>query len=305
MYSCESVINRAIEIGCKVLKNEPLSNHTTFKVGGECQALIYINSTYNLLELINLSNNNKIPFIVIGKGSNLIVDDDGYDGIVFLMGNDFSDISMLDETTIRCNAGTALSNICLFALEHSLTGLEYAWGIPGTVGGAVYMNAGAYGGEISDVIESCDYINDYGKLCTFTKEQMDLSYRHSIFSDNKYIITDSTFKLDKGDKVEIKKKMDELLQRRKDKQPLEYPSAGSTFKRPEGSYASMLIEQCGLKGLTVGGAQVSTKHSGFVVNIGNASSKDILTLIEKVKAIVKEKTGYVLECEPKIISNKS
>ena len=304
MTNCDIIINNAIELGCKVIKNEPLKNHTTFKVGGECNALIHINNIENCSTLIRLCNENQVPYIVIGKGSNLIVDDNGYNGIVLLMGNDFSNITVLDDTTIICDAGTSLASACIYAYENGLTGLEFAWGIPGTIGGAVYMNAGAYGGEIADIIVSAEYLDSTGRLLSINKNKMQLSYRYSIFSDNDYVITKAIIKLKKGDKTEVKAKMDELMQRRKDKQPLDFPSAGSTFKRPEGSFASLLIDQCGLKGLSIGGAQVSTKHSGFVINTGNATSRDILSLVEKVKEIVKEKTGYVLECEPKIISNK-
>lgn len=298
------IIEKANLLGCHVQTDELLKNHTTFQVGGKCDALIHINCAENCRILTGLCREHGVPFFIFGKGSNLIVDDSGLDGIVFLMGNEFSGAVLLDETRLVCDAGTSLAAACLYAYENGLSGLEFAWGIPGTVGGAVYMNAGAYGGEVCNVIESVEYIDKNGNICTAVKDNMDFSYRHSRFSDGNEIILRAVFSLEKGEKAAIKAKMDELMQRRKDKQPLEFPSAGSTFKRPEGNYASLLIEQCGLKGLCVGGARVSEKHSGFVINAGGATCADILALIQKVQETVKEKTGYTLECEPKILLNK-
>ena len=304
MGNRSSILEKARELGCRVDMRARLKDHTTFQVGGECEALIHINNAENCRILTNLCREQDEHFFILGKGSNLIVDDKGINGIVFLMGNDFSGVEILKDTMLVCNAGTSLSAVCLYAYECGLTGLEFAWGIPGTVGGAVYMNAGAYGGEICDVLASAEYIDESGSLCVSSKEELKFSYRHSLFSDSEKVVLKAVFHLKKGDKSEIRAKMDDLLQRRIDKQPLEFPSAGSTFKRPEGSYASLLIEQCGLKGLSVGGAQVSEKHSGFIINTGNATFDDIIELIEKVKEIVKEKTGYTLECEPKIIQKK-
>lgn len=301
MADISGLLKKAEEFSCKVCENESLDKHTSFKVGGKCKAFIDINDAKSCRELVLYCKENNIDFIVMGKGSNLIVDDRGYNGAVLHFGSDYSGIELLENDTVFCKSGTSLSALCLFALENSLSGLEFAWGIPGSVGGAVYMNAGAYGGEISDVIISAEYIDLNGEIHAIVKEDMDFSYRHSCFSGGKGIILGASFKLQKGKKEEIRAKMDELMQRRRDKQPLEYPSAGSTFKRPNGSYASLLIEQCGLKGLSVGGAKVSEKHSGFVINTGKASFNDIMELIEKVRKIVKEKTGYELECEPEII----
>lgn len=291
-------------MGCHTEKNAPLKAYTTFQVGGPCTGLIHINNAESCRLLKRVCREEEIPFLVLGKGSNLIVDDKGYDGVVFLMGNDFSGVEILEDALLICDAGTTLAAACLYAYEHSLTGLEFAWGIPGTVGGAVYMNAGAYGGEIRDVLATAEYLDEEGGICVLPNEELDFSYRHSLFTDSGKIILRAAFRLKKGDPQAIKAQMDDLMRRRKDKQPLEYPSAGSTFKRPEGSYASLLIEQCGLKGFSVGGAQVSQKHSGFVINTGNATFNDIMALIQEVKKIVKEKTGYALECEPKVISNR-
>ncbi len=287
---------------CEYKLNEPLKNHTTFKIGGEAKLLINVNSEQALVKLLEFLRENNIKFFVLGKGSNILADDNGFDGVILKISNKFSQIKLIDENEVYCTAGTPLSELCLFALENSLSGLEFAYGIPGTAGGALYMNAGAYGGEMKDVIVSARFVDKDGKIQSVSNEEIKLSYRHSAFcEDSNKIIVDMIFSLKKGDKSEIKAQMNELLQKRKDKQPLEYPSAGSTFKRPEGSYASLLIEQCGLKGMSVGDAQVSEKHSGFVVNKGNASFDDVIRLTDEVKRIVKENTGYQLELEPIVL----
>lgn len=299
------IIRKAEELGCRVLFNQLLKNYTSFKVGGVCKVLIFINSQECAVELFSLTNEKNVPYLIIGKGSNLLIDDNGFDGIVFIIGKDFSGIRLIDENTIECEAGVPLAKAAYTAYQNSLTGFEFAWGIPGTVGGAVFMNAGAYGGEIKDIIVSAECINKTGEVKKFEKENLDLCYRHSAFSDSENLITKVVFKLQKGEKEKIRARMDELMFRRKDKQPLEYASAGSTFKRPEGSFAALLIEQCGLKGMSVGDAEVSTKHSGFIINKGNATCKDILCIIEKVKEIVLKDTGYQLECEVKVISSNN
>ncbi len=303
--NCCEVINKAKALGCRCLEGEMLKEHVSFKVGGRCRCLVSINSASSVAELVLMCENIGVPYIVIGKGSNLLIDDNGYDGIVFLMGKDFSSVSLLNETTIECEAGAPLSKVAYFAYKNGLSGFEFSWGIPGTVGGAVYMNAGAYGGEVQDVIVNAEYVKKDGGIGIFEKDELDLSYRHSIFQSGEYVITKAVFKLEKGEPAVIRARMDELMKRRKDKQPLEFPSAGSTFKRPDGTFASLLIEQCGLKGLSVGGAEVSTKHSGFVINKNNASYCDVISLINKVKEIVHEQTGYSLECEVEIISSES
>lgn len=290
------------DLGCEYKLNEPLKNHTTFKIGGQAKMLVQINSEKSLAELVKYLRSNNIKFFVLGKGSNILASDSGFDGVILKISKDFSKIKLTGENEIYCTAGTLLSELCLFALEHSLSGLEFAYGIPGTAGGALFMNAGAYGGEIKDIIISARFIDKNGEIQTIENQDMKLSYRHSIFSENsENIIVDMTFSLKTGEKNEIKAQMDELLKKRKDKQPLEYPSAGSTFKRPEGSFASLLIDQCGLKGLTVGNAQVSEKHCGFVINKGGATFDDVIKLTDEVKKIVFEKTGYQLELEPIIL----
>lgn len=289
------------KLNCECLENEPLKNHVSFRIGGKCNALVSVNSVQSLLEIMDFLKSNNIKYYVLGKGSNVLVSDNGFDGVIILIGKDFADISVNSDGIIKCSAGASLSALCRAALEHNLSGLEFAYGIPGNVGGAVFMNAGAYGGEIKDIIISADYIDENGCQQTIYAADMDLSYRHSFFTGKKCIITGAAFKLINGEHDAIKARMDELMAKRRSKQPLEYPSAGSTFKRPDGAYASALIEQCGLKGLHVGDAEVSTKHSGFVINKGNASFNDVMELIKKVQDTVKEKTGYTLEMEPEII----
>lgn len=287
---------------CECRAEESLKRHTTFKIGGNCKILININSADSLKEILKFLKERNIKYFVLGKGSNILADDKGFDGVILKISKDFSRIEKMGETEIFCTAGTSLSELCIFAMENSLSGLEFAYGIPGTAGGALFMNAGAYGGELKDVVRSAHYIDGNCELCSIHAEDMKLSYRHSIFGEKSdWIITDMTFSLLRGNREQIREKMNELLHKRKDKQPLEFPSAGSTFKRPEGSYASLLIEQCGLKGLSVGGAEVSTKHSGFVINKGDATFDDVIDLTDKVRKCVLEKTGYHLELEPIIL----
>lgn len=279
----------------------PLKEYTSFKIGGNCTILLSPDSIEQVQNAIRCCRKNNINFFILGKGSNLLVSDDGFEGAVICTSNSLHEITMVGETTIACQAGVHLSKLCTFALEQGLTGLEFAYGIPGTVGGAAYMNAGAYGGEMKDVITRCDHIDGEGNPGTFLRKQLDFSYRHSAYSDQNYCITTIYFRLQKGDPEAIKARMEELMHRRVTKQPLEYPSAGSTFKRPEGAYASALIEECGLKGRSVGDAQVSEKHSGFLINRGGATCKQVLELIEQVQQEVYERTGFSLECEVKRI----
>jgi len=289
------------KLECKFTPDCILKEYTTFKIGGSCKALISVNSTESVSALVKYLNENKMRYTVIGRGSNLIVSDDGYDGIVLFFGQDFA-YTAISGNTIECEAGTLLASACVFAQQHSLCGMENLFGIPGTVGGAVYMNAGAYGSEMKDVVRSAEYVDSNGDIHSVTFKADDFSYRKSIFTNTKNIITSVSISLEQGDSEKIREKMNECMAKRAEKQPLEYPSAGSTFKRPEGSYASLLIDQCGLKGMTCGGAMVSEKHSGFVINKGFATCRDVIELCGKVSEIVEEKTGYVLEMEPVILS---
>lgn len=287
-------------LDCNIKEECLLSEYITFKFGGACRALIDINSAESASELLKYIKKNNMKYAVLGKGSNVLVKDEGFDGIILHFGNDFADIRT-ENLTIKAQAGAMLSAVCKKAQESGLSGMENLFGIPGTVGGALYMNAGAYGSEMRDVVKSAEYIDENGNIRTIFADDMNLSYRHSIFAERKCIITSVEIELKKGEAGEIKSAMHECMQKRVSKQPLEYPSAGSTFKRPEGSYASLLIEQCGLKGFAVGDAQVSEKHSGFVINKGSASCSDVLELCENVRNIVSRKTGYILELEPVVL----
>jgi UDP-N-acetylmuramate dehydrogenase len=282
---------------CLLLKEQPLRKYTTFRIGGNCKTLIEIGSSTGLQALVAYCNQQKIRWTVMGNGSNILASDDGFGGVIFLMGRRFSEVRMLEGAQIFCQAGMQLGKLSRMALEESLSGMQGLAGIPGTVGGALYMNAGAYGSEMADVVLCAEYLDEDGMLKTASKEEMCLSYRHSMFSDTKRIITGVTLQLRKGSYDDIKTEMEGYLNQRRAKQPLELPSAGSTFKRPVGGYAAALIDQCGLKGLTVGGAQVSPKHAGFVVNVGNATCADVLRLTDQIRETVLQRTGITLELE--------
>lgn len=286
---------------CQLHRDEPLRKYTTFRIGGCCTALVDIGSSEALQEMVQLCNGNQIRWTVLGNGSNVLASDEGYDGVVFIVGRQFSGVEILEGGQVRCQAGALLMSVAKMVLEESLSGMECLAGIPGTIGGALYMNAGAYGGEMADVVVSAEYLDEDGLLKTASGEELELSYRHSMFSGTKRIITSVTMQLRKGKYDVIKTEMEGYLNQRRAKQPLELPSAGSTFKRPVGSYASFLIDQCGLKGASVGDAQVSTKHAGFVVNTGKATCRDVLELCDYVIETVKEKTGYQLELEPVVL----
>ena len=286
---------------CDVLLDSPMSAQTTFKAGGNAKAIAFPKTRDALIKVLKCAEKLGIPYIAAGNGSNLLVRDTGFDGVFIKMTQFVADIE-IDGEYIRCSSGTPLSRLCTTAYENSLTGLEFAYGIPGTVGGAVYMNAGAYGGEMKDVLISAEHVSPDLKAETLSADGLSLGYRRSFYSEHSgYIITDAVFKLRKGEKESIKAMMDDFIARRKDKQPLEYPSAGSTFKRPEGHFAGALIEQCGLKSCRIGGAEVSEKHAGFIINRYGGTADDIIALIEYVKKTVKEKTGVTLEPEVKII----
>lgn len=289
----------------EIRENEPMCNHTSFKIGGPADIFVIPKNMASLFKLTQFAKENDIYLTIIGAGSNLLVSDKGIRGITVKIGANLSNISV-DGDIITAESGISLAKIASVALEHSLMGFEFASGIPGSLGGAVYMNAGAYGGEMKDVIISADYMDFSGNIHTLTKEELDFSYRHSFFSDKSdFIILSSKIKLALGKKDEIRNTMFELNQRRKDKQPLSYPSAGSAFKRPVGHFAAKLIEDAGLKGYTLGGAQVSEKHSGFIINIGNATSFDVENLIGYVQKTVFEKFGVELSPEVKLIGERN
>ncbi len=297
MNNIETVYSLARILGCKAKYNESMANHTTFKIGGNAPLYIEVYKPSQLSEIVRLCAEKNVKYFLLGNGSNLLISDKGIDYVVIRLKGDFKSINILDSTTIYCGAGASLASLCREAENNGMSGLEFAWGIPGTVGGAAFMNAGAYGGEMKDVVYSVHHIDKEGKLGTIKSSDLDFSYRHSVYKENGYIIIGITLKLKVDNKISIRNKMDDFMDRRKSKQPLEYPSAGSVFKRPEGNFAGTLIEQCGLKGKTIGGAQVSEKHAGFIINVGGATCSDVEQLIEHIQSTVKEKTGYVLERE--------
>ncbi len=293
--------NKALSLGCEVKENVSMKDYTTFKTGGNCELLISPNSVSALGEIIKECNNSDITYTVLGNGSNVLVSDEGLNGIVIYIADGLSEIKLLNDNTIYCGAGVKLGTLCNFALDNSLTGLEFAFGIPGSLGGAVFMNAGAYGGEMSNVVTKVYHIDKNGDAGYFTGKELAFDYRASAYESNDYIITGAEISLEKGNKAEIKEKMTDLLGRRKDKQPLEYPSAGSTFKRPTEGFAGAFIEQCGLKGKQIGGAMVSEKHAGFIINYDNATSDDILKLMDFVKETVEKEKGVTLTPEVRFL----
>lgn len=283
-----------------VLWDEPMKNHTSFKIGGPAAALCAPKDRQQLRELVGFVQREGVDSWYIGNGSNLLVSDEGLNGVAILLDSSFDGEIELDGTVLLSPAGKKLSAVCAAACAAGLTGLEFAYGIPGSVGGAVYMNAGAYGGEMKDRLLWVEYLAPTGEIVRLEQEQMGLSYRHSRFMEEGMqgsCIVRAAFGLQRGEKAAIQSEMDRILNQRRQKQPLEYPSAGSTFKRPQGAFAAQLIDKCGLKGFTVGGAQVSEKHAGFVINTGKATCADVLELTRQVRECVQEKTGYLLELE--------
>ena len=283
-----------------VLWDEPMKNHTSFKIGGPAAALCAPKDRQQLRELVGFVQREGVDSWYIGNGSNLLVSDAGLNGIAILLDSGFDGEIEVDGTVLLAPAGKKLSAVCAAACAAGLTGLEFAYGIPGSVGGAVYMNAGAYGGEMKDRLLWVEYLAPTGEIVRLEQEQLSLSYRHSRFMEEGMqgsCIVRAAFGLQRGEKAAIQSEMDRILNQRRQKQPLEYPSAGSTFKRPQGAFAAQLIDECGLKGFTVGGAQVSEKHAGFVINTGKATCADVLELTRQVRECVQEKTGYLLELE--------
>ena len=277
-------------------QNSSMKDHTTFKIGGCADFFITVNNTNELKAVISLCREQNVPYMIIGNGSNLLVNDDGIKGVVIRLDGDFKAITVQGDT-ITAGAGASLTKLCLDAHRASLSGIEFGYGIPGSVGGAAYMNAGAYGGEMKDIVVSCTHLDLDLNVGTFSGSQLDFYYRHSVYTDCGFIILSVTVKLAPADPATIKAKMDLFMQKRLDKQPLDLPSAGSVFKRPEGAFAAALIDQCGLKGKSVGGAEVSEKHAGFIVNKGGATCQDVLDLVKIIQDEVKEKTGFDLHRE--------
>lgn len=281
-------------------RNHSLAEHTSMKIGGACDILARPVSEAALADMINVCRRGGIPYFILGRGSNVLISGNGWRGAVLLIGRELGGIAV-DGEYVVVGAGAGLAQVCMAAADAGLGGMEFAYGIPGSVGGALYMNAGAYGGEMSDVTESCRYIGEDGEIHEMAAADMKLRYRGSIFSESRLCILSVRLKLFPKNTEAIRARMDELMQKRREKQPLEYPSCGSTFKRPDGYFAAALIEECGLKGYAIGGAQVSEKHSGFVINRGGASFDDVMRLVEHIKRTVKEKKGIELECEMLIL----
>ena len=282
-----------------VLVREPMSRHTTFRTGGPADLLVQPEAE-QIAPILEVCRNEEIPWTVIGNGSNLLVGDGGIRGVVLEIGKQMSDV-VIEGTVITAGAGAMLSSIASRAAAAELTGMEFASGLPGSLGGAVVMNAGAYGGEMKDILQKVTVLTPDGTVQTLSVKELELSYRHSIIPEKGYLVISAVLKLQAGNADEIQSIMDDLKEKRVSKQPLEYPSAGSTFKRPEGYFAGKLIQDAGLRGFRVGGAQVSEKHCGFIINRDQATSTDICQLMQQVSEIVYEKFGVRLEPEVKKI----
>lgn len=295
-----NLIEQLQKAGIPLAEQEPMTRRTTFGIGGPA-LLLRPRSRAELQAAMTLCREaGEEPFI-LGRGSNLLVSDSGISRPVIRLDGDFTAITR-EGNTLRCGAGASLIAVCRAAAENGLSGIEWGYGIPGSLGGGVYMNAGAYGGELRDVLTEVTFLDEAGEYRTLPAAELSLSYRHSIFEERPgTVIVEAVLTLTPGDLAAIRAAMEDYMSRRREKQPLEYGSAGSTFKRPVGNYASALVDQCGLKGLSVGGAEVSRKHAGFIINRGGATAADVRELIAEVQRIVREKTGYTLECEIKYI----
>lgn len=277
---------------------EPMSEHTTFRVGGPADCFVELESAGQLQRVQRYLQMVEVPFVVLGNGSNLLVSDEGYRGVVLRIGSGMSNIRV-EGGRIVAQAGASLAALARAALEHGLTGLEFASGIPGTVGGGVVMNAGAYGGEMSQVVSRVTVLSKEGEFLELDNETMEFGYRFSTIKNQPFIVTEVVFELQPGNAAAIREKMEELAAKRREKQPLEYPSAGSIFKRPEGYFAGELIMKAGLKGLQIGGAQVSEKHCGFVINKENATASEVMQVIKEVQACVSDK--FHVRLEPEVV----
>ena len=281
-------------------EQEPLAAHTTFKIGGPAAVFVQPAREEELCRAVALCRELAVPYYILGNGSNILFGDKGWAGAVICLTGMQGEVTR-EGDTLRAPAGLPLVALCTAALQAGLTGLEFAYGIPGTVGGAVYMNAGAYGGEMKDVLVSVRHLTAAGDIVETPASELDLGYRHSVFEENGDCVLSALVRLTPGDPGAIEAQMKDLMGRRRDKQPLDKPSAGSTFKRPAGAFAGALIDQCGLRGYRRGGAAISEKHCGFVVNLGGATCADVLALCDDVRRIVQEKTGYVLEKEVRVV----
>ena len=283
--------------------DEPMRNHTSFKIGGTADLLLFPDNTEKLIEILNICKAKGIPFLTVGNGTNLLVRDNGIRGVVIKLFDKFNKVEVNGDVII-VEAGALLSTVSNIALKNELSGLEFASGIPGTIGGAIVMNAGAYGGEMKDVVVTTHFIDIDGKTKVINGDEHEFGYRTSLIQNKGGIVIKSELKLKKGDKAAIKSLMDDLNKKRKDKQPIEFPSAGSVFKRPEGYFAGKLIEDCGLRGYRMGGAEVSGKHCGFIINTGNATAADVISLIKHIQSSVMNKFGVNLQTEVRIVGEE-
>lgn len=286
--------------GAKVLAKEPMAAHTTFRIGGPADYFVKPETAEELSEVLKLCKEEQMPYFILGNGSNLLVGDRGFRGVVIQLYKNFDGIK-IEGNKVTARAGAMLVRVAKEAGKAGLTGLEFASGIPGTIGGAMVMNAGAYGGEMKDVVTAVTVLTKDGELKTLTGEEMNFRYRRSVVEDEGLIVLEAVMELKEGNAEEIQARMDELTVQRKTKQPIEFPSAGSTFKRPEGYFAGKLVQDAGLRGFQVGGAQVSEKHCGFVINAGGATAADVMSLMQQVSDTVNEKFGVTLEPEVKRI----
>lgn len=300
MEQHQNLTARLQAAGIAYREQEPLAAHTTFKIGGPAAVFVQPADEAQLCQAVRLCRELAVPCYLLGNGSNILFGDRGYAGAVVSLAGMKREVRR-EGDTLTAPAGMPLSVLCTAALRAGLTGLEFAYGIPGTVGGAVYMNAGAYGGEMKDVLASVRYLTADGQIVEASAVELDLGYRHSVFESNGGCILSAAVRLAPGDPEAIAARMDDLMGRRRDKQPLDKPSAGSTFKRPVGAFAGALIEQCGLRGYRHGGAAISEKHCGFVVNLGGATCADVLALCAEVQKIVKDQTGFTLEKEIRVV----
>lgn len=292
---------RAALPGLELFENEPMSAHCSFRIGGPARLMCCPGTAEEAAALLRLLHESGAPFELMGNGTNLLVPDEGLDKVVVRLGEAMSEAISLGDGHIRAGAGSTLAKLAVFAANEGLSGLEFAHGIPGSLGGAVFMNAGAYGGEMKDVLESVEYADTDGVVRSVPASELGLSYRHSAFEGTKRLVTAATVRLAPKEPEEIKARMRQLMEKRRASQPLDVPSAGSTFKRPVGGYAAALIDEAGLKGFAIGGAQVSEKHAGFVVNRGGASFEDVMRLMEHIKKTVYDRSGIMLEPEVRIL----
>lgn len=275
---------------------ESMASHTTFRIGGLADCFVQLENTEQLIKVQKYLSQVGVPFFVLGNGSNLLVSDAGFRGVILQIGPKMSKVTV-EGNVIVAQAGASMAQIARTAMEHELMGMEFASGIPGTIGGGVVMNAGAYGGELSQIVTQVNVVNSEGEIMELDNETMEFGYRTSTIRNNPFTVTEVILRLEKGDRQQIRERMEELAARRREKQPLEYPSAGSTFKRPAGYYAGQLIMEAGLRGFQCGGAKVSDKHCGFVINTGNATAEDVRTLIRKIQTRVKDQFNVNLETE--------